>query len=112
MMRRSITWFLGVAVAVSTLIPVSGFAQQTTGAIAGIVRDTSGAVLPGVTIEASSPALIEKARAVVSDSAGLYRITDLRPGIYSVTFSLAGFSTVKRDGIELSAGVTANVPAE
>src|SRR5499427_5554003 len=76
-------------------------------AIAGIVKDASGAVMPGVSVEASSPALIEKSRTVVTDGTGLYRIVDLLPGTYSVTFTLSGFSTIKRDGIELTgAGVT------
>lgn len=75
--------------------PVVMFAQG----IAGVVKDTSGAVLPGVTVEASSPALIEKVRAVVSDSQGQYSIVALRPGTYTVTFGLPGFSTVRRDGI-------------
>ncbi|MBS1818237.1 MAG: TonB-dependent receptor [Acidobacteria bacterium] len=78
-------------------------------AITGIVRDTSGAVLPGVTVEAASPALIEKTRAVTTDGEGRYNIVDLRPGVYSVTFSLEGFSTVKRDGIELPANFTATI---
>ncbi|MFN7916448.1 MAG: TonB-dependent receptor [Vicinamibacterales bacterium] len=78
-------------------------------AITGIARDTSGAVLPGVTVEAASPALIEKTRAVTTDGEGRYNIVDLRPGVYSVTFSLEGFSTVKRDGIELPAGFTATI---
>src|SRR4051812_48519156 len=70
--------------------------------IAGNIRDASGAVLPGVTVEASSPALIEKTRSVVTDGAGNYRIEDLRPGPYSLTFTLTGFNTIKRDGIELT----------
>ena len=74
---------------------------QFTGAITGVVRDTSGGVLPGVTVEAASPALIEKVRSVVTDDTGQYRIVDLRPGTYSVTFTLPGFSTVRREGIEL-----------
>jgi hypothetical protein len=82
------------------------------GEIAGVVRDASGAVIPGVTVEAASPALIEKARTAVTDEQGLYRIIDLRPGTYTVTFSLSGFATVKREGIELSAGFTAPVNAE
>src|SRR5688572_5990844 len=87
-------------------------AAQQAGAIAGVVRDTTGAVLPGVSVEASSPVLIEKVRSVTTDGAGQYRIVDLRPGVYSVTFTLAGFSTVKRDGIELNAGFTASVNAD
>jgi hypothetical protein len=78
-------------------------------AIAGVVRDTSGAVLPGVTVEAASPALIEKTRTVTTDGDGRYNIVDLRPGVYTVTFSLEGFSTVKRDGIELPANFTATI---
>ena len=78
----------------------------TSGTIAGIVRDTTGAVLPGVTVEAASPALIEKVRAAVTDGQGQYKVLDLRPGTYSVTFSLAGFSTVRREGLILATGVT------
>ena len=78
-------------------------------AITGVVKDTSGAVLPGVTVEAASPALIEKVRSVVSDETGQYRIVGLRPGTYSVTFTLPGFSTVKREGIELSGTFVATV---
>ena len=80
--------------------------------IAGTVRDVSGAVLPGVTVEAASPALIEKARSVTTDGSGQYRIENLRPGVYSVTFGLAGFSGVKREGIELSGTFVATVNAE
>ncbi|PYR28675.1 MAG: hypothetical protein DMF98_02195, partial [Acidobacteria bacterium] len=76
-------------------------------AVAGIVRDSSGAILPGVSVEAASPALIEKSRTVVTDGTGQYRIVDLKPGTYSVTFTLSGFTTIRREGIELSgAGVT------
>src|SRR5207244_2105742 len=71
---------------------------QSSGSIAGAVRDTTGAALPGVTVEAASPALIEKTRTVVTDSAGGYKIEDLRPGVYAVTFSLTGFTSVKREG--------------
>src|SRR5688572_29730737 len=75
--------------------------------IAGTVRDTSGAVLPGVSVEATSPALIEKTRSVVTDANGQYQIIDLRPGTYTVTFTIQGFSTVARQNLELSgAGVT------
>jgi hypothetical protein len=69
--------------------------------IIGTVKDTSGAVLPGVTVEAASPVLIEKVRTAVTDGNGIFQITELRPGTYTVTFSLTGFSTVKRDGVEL-----------
>src|SRR5688572_21333966 len=72
------------------------------GTIAGVVRDTSGAVLPGVTVEASSPVLIEKSRTVVSDGTGQYRFTDVPPGTYDLTFSLPGFTSVKREGLVVS----------
>src|SRR6478609_946063 len=75
---------------------------QTTG-IVGVARDSSGAVLPGVTVEAASPALIERVRSVTTDSQGQYKILDLRPGVYTVTFSLPGFSVVKREGVEITA---------
>ena len=91
--------------------PALASAQQASG-IAGVVKDASGAVLPGVTVEASSPALIEKVRTVVTDGEGRYNVVDLRPGAYAVTFTLTGFSTVKREGIELTAGFTATVNAE
>src|SRR6187401_1341362 len=92
------------------LVPAQGWAQQS--GIAGAVRDVSGGALPGVTVEASSPALIEGSRTVVTDGQGLYTLVDLRPGAYVVTFSLPGFSTLRREGIELTAGFTATVNAE
>ena len=88
------------------LLPATASAQA---AITGVVKDASGGVLPGVTVEAASPALIEKVRSVVSDATGQYRIVDLRPGTYSVTFTLPGFSTIKREGIELSGAFVATV---
>jgi hypothetical protein len=93
----------------AVLLPGTLYAQAS---IAGVVRDSSGAVLPGVTVEASSPALIEKVRTVVTDGAGQYRIIDLRPGTYAVTFTLPGFNTVRREGVELSGDAVANVAAE
>src|SRR5947207_1769017 len=78
-------------------------AQQTSG-ITGVVKDTSGAVLPGVTVEAASPTLIEKSRTVTSDREGRFNIVDLPPGTYTVTFVLVGFGTFKRDGIALLSG--------
>jgi hypothetical protein len=100
----------GVAVC---LFLVSAGASAQTGAaqITGVARDATGGVLPGVTVEASSPALIEKVRSSVTDDAGQYRILDLRPGVYTVTFTLAGFSVVKREGIELTTNFTATVNA-
>src|SRR5262250_1962201 len=96
---RKLVWFaVGVVV-----LPVSAFAQAT---LAGVAKDASGAVLPGVTVEASSTALIEKARTAITDGTGQFQIVDLRPGTYTVTFTLAGFNTVKRDGVAITgAGV-------
>ena len=91
------------------LAPIVAHAQAS---IAGVVRDASGAVLPGVTVEAASPALIEKVRTVVTDGGGQYRIIDLRPGSYVVTFTLSGFSTVRREGIELSGTFVASVDVD
>jgi hypothetical protein len=91
------------------LLPAVAFAQAS---ITGVVKDTSGAVLPGVTVEAASPALIEKARSVVTDGTGQFRIVNLLPGTYSVTFTLTGFSTVKRDGIELTGSFVASINAD
>jgi len=91
------------------LLPTAVFAQAS---IAGVVRDSSGGVLPGVTVEAASPALIEKTRSAVTDAAGQYRIENLRPGTYSVTFTLSGFSATKREGIELTGSFTATVNAD
>src|SRR5262245_55595612 len=89
------------------VIPARGWAQSATAGIAGIVRDATGAVLPGASVEASSPALIEKVRAVVTDGLGQYKIIDLPVGTYTATFSLPGFAMVKREGLQLSAGFTA-----
>ena len=77
-----------------------------------MVTDDSGAVLPGVTVEASSPVLIEKVRSVVTDTTGRYRVVDLRPGTYSVTFTLPGFSVVRREGIALEGTFTATVDVQ
>jgi hypothetical protein len=105
---RSCLWGV-LLVAVLTLLPSTASAQAS---VAGSTRDTSGAALPGVTVEASSPALIEKVRTAVSDASGLYRIVNLPPGTYSVTFSLPGFNQVKRDGIELTGSFTAQIDGE
>ena len=108
-MRRVLTGCIGVLAVF--LVPAFASAQSGSG-IAGVVKDASGAVLPGVTVEASSPALIEKIRTVVTDGEGQYKILDLRPGTYSVTFALSGFNTAKREGVELTASFTATVNAE
>jgi hypothetical protein len=106
-MQRLSAW--SVVVGVALLMPAAALAQAS---ITGVVRDSSGAVLPGVIVEASSPALIEKARTVATDGGGQYRFVDLRPGTYSVTFSLSGFNAIKRDGIELAGTFTASVNAD
>src|ERR1700738_5135156 len=106
--RSSLTRILVVATWVA-LMPAAAWAQS---AIAGVVKDTTGAVMPGVTVEAASPALIEKVRSVVTDGEGQYKVVDLRPGLYTITFSLPGFSTLTRQGIELTTGFTATVNAE
>jgi hypothetical protein len=111
-MVRTVVVGLGVVMC-ALLLPRAAVAQQTAASgIAGVVKDASGAVLPGVTVEAASPALIEKARTVITDGEGRYNIVDLRPGSYTVTFSLSGFSSFKRDGIELTSGFTASVNAD
>ena len=104
LLRRA---FVGVSLLV--LLPSGAVAQS---AIAGVARDTTGAVLPGVTVEVASPALIEQTRSAVTDAQGQYKIIDLRPGTYSVTFALPGFSTVKRDGVDLPANFTATINGE
>ena len=98
-----------LALLVVLLLPAPVFAQAS---LTGTVRDGSGGVLPGVTVEASSPALIQKTRTAVTDGSGQYRIVDLVPGTYSMTFTLPGFSTVKRDGIELIGNQTLTIPVD
>src|SRR5262249_24523760 len=100
-----------LTIGIAVLLPGVATAQQVSG-IAGVVRDATGAVLPGVTVEAASPVLIEKTRAAVTDDNGRYSIIDLRPGTYAVTFTLPGFSTIRRDDVVLTAGFTATVNAE
>jgi carboxypeptidase family protein len=107
-MRTRLLAFALVAIG-SLLAPSIVVAQS---AIAGVVKDTTGAVLPGVTVEASSPALIEKVRAATTNEAGQYRVVDLRPGTYTVTFTLTGFNTVAREGILLEANFVAPLNVE
>ena len=97
---------IAVTVAVFVLSSSSAFAQAS---ISGVVRDSSGGVLPGVTVEASSPDLIERVRASVTDGDGQYRIVDLRAGTYTLTFSLPGFSTVRREGVQLAGSFVATI---
>jgi hypothetical protein len=100
-----------IAIVFASLIVVPDIARAQA-SIVGSVRDASGAVMPGVTVEASSPALIEKARSVVTDGTGLYAIVDLRPGTYTVTFTIPGFASVRREGIQLTGAFAATVNAE
>jgi len=99
-----------LAFAFFVVVPAAAYAQ--TSAIAGVVKDGTGAVLPGVTVEASSPALIEKVRTATTDASGQFKITALRPGTYAVTLTLPGFSVVKREGIELTSDFTASIAVE
>jgi len=108
-MLKSIAALLALAAVL--LLPTLVFAQATA-SIAGTVVDASGAVLPGVTVEASSPALIEKTRSVVTDGTGQYRIEQLRGGTYIVVFTLPGFSTIRREGVELTGSFAATINAE
>jgi len=109
--RTGLRW-KGLTLSLLTLLCVSlappAWAQQASG-ISGVVRDSSGSVLPGVSVEAASPALIEKSITVVTDGEGRYSVVDLRPGNYTVTFSLVGFSTVKREGVVLRASANFQV---
>src|SRR2546427_10044866 len=98
-----------LAFVVLLLLPVPLFAQAS---VTGTIRDASGAVLPGVTVEAASSVLIEKTRSAVTDGTGQYRIIDLKPGTYTLTFTLQGFATVKREAIQLSGTHAATIPIE
>jgi hypothetical protein len=102
---RKFVWCLLAIV----MLPASAFAQAT---LAGVAKDASGAVLPGVTVEAASAALIEKTRSAITDGTGQYQIVDLRPGTYAVTFTLSGFSAVKREGVEISGSGTITINAD
>ena len=102
-------WAAGLVVVFCLALPSLAQAQAS---ITGTVRDTTGPVLPGVTVEVSSPALIEKVRSAVTDGTGRYRIVDLRPGTYTVTFTLTGFNTVRREGITLEGSLNATVDGE
>ena len=108
-MRIHVVGCLSLVFAAIFVVPSRALSQS---AIAGVVKDSSGAVIPGVTVEASSPALIEGARSAITDDSGQYRVIDLRPGTYLVTFTLSGFNTIRREGIELPSDFTANVNAE
>ncbi|HVZ20083.1 MAG TPA: carboxypeptidase regulatory-like domain-containing protein [Vicinamibacterales bacterium] len=104
---------LAFLVGLALFLPAAVYAQSAGGAsIAGTVKDASGGVLPAVTVEASSPALIEKVRVAVTDATGQYRIENLRPGTYAVTFTLQGFNTFKREGVALEGSFVAVVNAD
>src|SRR6202521_24606 len=105
MARSRIAMWIVVALACLAL-PATARAQS---AFAGVVKDATGAVLPGVTVEASSPVLIEKVRSVTTDANGAYKIDNLRPGVYTLTFDLPGFTMVKKEGIELSSNFIATI---
>src|SRR5688572_13789839 len=106
---RGIARVVVCTAAVWLLVPPAASAQVVNATIAGVVRDSSGGVLPGVTVEVSSPALIEKVRSDVTDSNGQYRVTNLPPGTYTVRFSLAGFSSNVQEGLALTTGFTATI---
>src|SRR5688572_20045530 len=109
MSRRLRHALLATALAMLCL-PAAALAQ--TGNIAGTVRDAQGAVVPGVTVEVTSPQLIEKVRSTTTDNNGRYQIQSLPVGLYKVTFSLTGFATVENSNIALSSDATAPVNAE
>jgi len=108
-MNRALALFAGAFLCLA-LVPAAAVAQQAT--IAGVAKDTSGAVLPGVTVEISSPALIEKTRSAVTDGSGQFQIIQLVPGSYTVTFTLQGFNTFKRDNVEVSGSGVVTVNAD
>src|SRR5688572_2815157 len=111
-MHRTVSGWLVILSVLALPALAAAQGALARGTLTGTVRDASGAVLPGVTVEAASPALIEKARSVVTDNAGVYRIVDLGPGVYSLTYTLQGFSQVKREGIELTGSATLTIPID
>src|SRR4029434_4203156 len=111
MMRR--TWLLAHVVVLTFMDVLAGAASaQQTSSIGGLDRDCAGAALPGVAVAVASAALIERVRTAATDAQGRFNIVNLRPGTYVVTFSLAGFNSVKREGIQVTAGFTATVNAD
>src|SRR5437667_9492727 len=111
--RKLVRVTLTIVVLAAAFRPSPAIAQAVTNAtIAGVVRDSTGSVLPGVTVEVASPALIEKVRTAVTDGQGSYRVISLPPGTYSVTFTLSTFRTYRLEGVELTTGFTASANAE
>src|SRR5262249_39611270 len=94
----------GLIAVLLLVLGARAWAQQSLGGLAGAVKDPAGMPVAGATVEAASPALIERVRSVVTDASGLYRITDLQPGVYAVTVKAPGFTTLTQTGIELAAG--------
>src|SRR5262249_21352261 len=101
--------FAAILLFVAAIAPATIYAQS---GIAGTVKDSSGAVLPGVVVAASSPALIEKTRSVITDGGGAYKIVGLRPGTYSVSFSFPGFTPQQKDGVTLTSDFVAEINAD
>jgi hypothetical protein len=112
MQRRVIETVSVIWLAMLVIVPAVVSGQSAASGLAGVVKDTTGAVLPGVTVEAASPVLIEKVRTAVTDDQGQYKIIDLRPGTYTITFTLSGFASLRREGVELPAAFTATVNAD
>src|SRR5262245_28579145 len=111
-LRGMLDWRLGCLIAVlCTMLPGRAWAQTPFGAIDGVVRDGSGAILPGVTVELSSPAMIERVRSTVTDVTGAYQFLRLPVGTFSIRFSLTGFKTVVREDVTINASFTATVNA-
>src|SRR5262245_64046742 len=108
----SVGWIL-VAMSIVAVLPLAAAAQGTSAAsISGVVTDSSGGVMSGVAVEVSSPVLIERVRTTMTDDRGEYRIVELRPGTYAVTFARQGFASLRREGIVLTSNFNAAVNAE
>ena len=104
--------FVYMALVAALVVPATVYGQGAQSALAGVVKDATGGVLPGVTVEAASPVLIERVRSATTDSSGLFRIVDLRPGVYTITFTLPGFNAVRVENFDLRADFTATVNAD
>jgi Carboxypeptidase regulatory-like domain len=113
MSRNASVGCILMALAIIAVLPLGAAAQGTSAAsISGVVTDSSGGVVPGVAIEVSSPVLIEKVRTTATNERGEYRVVELRPGTYAVTFARQGFASFRREGIELTSTFNAAVNAE